>query len=67
MTIKAFDKGNTLKKIAGGIIICLVGGMLIFLGDGHDSLWSKAIVVLGVTTTLIGMGILRYLQFQPRK
>lgn len=66
MTMKAFEKGNTLNRVAGGITVCLAGGMLIFLGDGHDSLVSKLIVVCGVVFTIVGIGILRYLMFQRK-
>ena len=63
---KIFDKGNKLSLVAGGIAVCLVGGMLIFLGDGHDSLSSKVIVASGVIITVVGIGFLRYLPFQAR-
>jgi hypothetical protein len=54
-----------LKKVAIGIIVRLAGVGLIALGDGHDSLWAKALVVVGVAILITGMAILRYLLFQP--
>lgn len=63
---KIFDKGNTLGLVAGGITTCLAGCMLIILGDGHDSLSSKVVVVSGVIITVVGIGFLRYLPFRAR-
>lgn len=54
-----------LKKVAIGIIVRLIGVGLIALGDGHDSLWAKGLVIVGVAIMITGMAILRYLLFQP--
>lgn len=59
------DRHKKLKMVALGIFVRLVGVSLIALGDGHDSLWAKALVVIGVAIMITGMGILRYLLFQP--
>ena len=66
MTIKDFEKGNILNRAAAGITVCLAGSLLIFLGDHHDSLVSKMIVVCGVAVTIVGLGFLRYLTFERR-
>jgi hypothetical protein len=59
------SKSQKLRMFATGIIVRLAGVVLIVLGDGHNSLWAKALVVLGVIVTVTGMGILRYLLFSP--
>ena len=59
------DRHKKLKVVALGIAVRLFGGALIFLGDGHSSLWSKALVVVGVIISVTGIGILRYLLLSP--
>jgi hypothetical protein len=46
-----------------GLAVRLVGVGLLWLGDGHDSLFRKGLVVLGVILSIGGIGILRYLLF----
>jgi hypothetical protein len=65
MAITRLDKRKKLKMIATGIIVRLAGVGLIVIGDGHDSLWAKALVVSGVIITVTGMAILRYLLLSP--
>jgi len=59
------DRRKKLKAVAVGIIVRLFGGILILLGDGHTSLWSKALVIVGVIISVTGIGVLRYLLLQP--
>jgi hypothetical protein len=59
------DQHKKLKAVAVGITVRLFGGVLILLGDGHTSLWSKALVIVGVIISVTGIGILRYLLLQP--
>ena len=54
-----------LKMFVTGVLVRLIGVGLIILGEGHDNLWAKALVVCGVIITVTGMAILRYLLFQP--
>jgi NADH:ubiquinone oxidoreductase subunit 4 (subunit M) len=44
-----------------GLAVRLVGVLLIWLGDGHDSLLHKSVVVVGVALSIGGIGMLRYL------
>jgi hypothetical protein len=50
-----------------GIGIRLVGLLMIVLGDGHASLFSKLVVVAGVILSIFGIGVLKWLSFQPRR
>ena len=59
------DRGGKLKTFALGLGVRLAGVALIALGDGHDNPWAKALVIAGVVVTITGMGLLRYLLFQP--
>ena len=40
---------------------------MIWLGDGHTSLLSKATVVLGVILSVGGIGVLRFMLFKSFK
>jgi len=44
-----------------GLAVRLMGVLLIWLGDGHDSMFRKALVVLGLILSIGGIGVLRYL------
>lgn len=59
------DRHKKLKVVVVGIVVRLVGLVLIFLGDGHESLWAKALVIVGVIISVTGIGILRYLLLSP--
>lgn len=63
-TVSAHER-KKLKTIAIGIAVRLGGGALIWLGDGHDSLFSKGLVICGVIISVTGIGILRYLLLSP--
>lgn len=39
------DKRKKVTRVATGIIGRLFGAGLIVLGDGHDTLWSKGLVI----------------------
>lgn len=65
MVAPGSDRRKKLKPVAVGSIVRLAGVGLIALGDGHDSLWAKALVVAGVVIMIAGMTILRFLLFQP--
>ncbi len=53
------------RVFATGVGIRLVGLAFIALANGHDNLAAKALVVLGVLVSVLGMGVLRYLLFGP--
>ena len=59
------DTRKKRKLIAIGIGIRLFGVGLIVLGDGHDNLWAKILVVVGVIISVTGISILRYLLLSP--
>ena len=59
------DTRKKRKLIAIGIGIRLFGAALVVLGDGHDNIWSKVLVVVGVIISVTGIGILRYLLLSP--
>ncbi|HTL29306.1 MAG TPA: hypothetical protein VL282_08795 [Tepidisphaeraceae bacterium] len=50
-----------------GIGIRLIGLLLIVVGDGHTSLLSKVVVIIGVALSIFGIGLLKWLSFQPRR
>jgi hypothetical protein len=55
------EKPRKWKLFAIGLAVRLVGVLLIWLGDGHDSMFRKGLVVLGLILSIGGIGILRYL------
>ena len=55
------EKNRKRKLFAIGLAIRLVGVGLIWLGVGHDSLFRKGLVVLGVILSIGGITVLRYL------
>ena len=50
-----------------GVGIRLIGLLLIVVGNGHTSLFSKVVVVVGVILSVFGIGVLKWLSFQPRR
>lgn len=64
-TMNNAKSGRKWRLVATGIAVRLVGLGLVVLGDGHDSVWSKALVILGVGMSVGGIAILRYLLLQP--
>jgi hypothetical protein len=50
-----------MKVFLVGLSVRLFGVGLIWLGDGHDSLFRKALVVAGVVLLIGGTAVLRYL------
>jgi hypothetical protein len=58
-------KHKDLKLFSLGLAVRLIGPGLIWLGDGHDSLFRKALVVLGVILMVGGITVLRYMLLSP--
>ena len=57
-----------LKIFAAGLAIRLAGAGLLWLGDGHNSVFRKGLVVTGVVLSVGGIGVLKFLLYQgPRK
>lgn len=52
---------STLSIFALGLSVRLLGVLFIWLGDGHDQWWRKALVILGVVLTIGGIGVLKFL------
>ena len=44
-----------------GLAVRLVGVLLLWLGDRHDSVFRKGLVVLGLILSIGGIGVLRFL------
>ena len=44
-----------------GLAVRLLGLLLIWLGDGSDSVFHKGVVILGVILSIGGITVLRYL------
>lgn len=55
------EKPRKWKLFGIGLAVRLVGLLLIWLGDGHESVFRKALVVLGLILSIGGIGVLRYL------
>lgn len=51
----------TLRVFTVGLSVRLAGVVLLWLGDGHDSVFRKGLVVVGVVLSVGGIGVLRYL------
>ncbi len=49
------------KPVALGLAIRLVGVLLLWLGDGSDDWWRKAVVIVGVVLSIGGLTLLRFL------
>jgi hypothetical protein len=56
-----------LSVFIAGLLVRVVGLLLIWAANGHSSLASKIIVVIGVVLSVFGIGILKWLSFQPRR
>ena len=63
--LRSPEARKKLKTFAIGLAVRLAGIPLILIGDGHDALWAKALVIIGVIITVAGMTVLRFLLFQP--
>jgi NADH:ubiquinone oxidoreductase subunit 4 (subunit M) len=57
------EKRKKWKWFGIGLAVRLVGVALLWLGDGHDSLFRKGLVIVGVILSIGGIGILRFLLF----
>ena len=55
------DKLSKWRLFGVGLAIRLLGVLLLWLGDGHDSVFRKGLVVLGLILSIGGIGVLRYL------
>jgi hypothetical protein len=55
------EKRRKWRWFGVGLAVRLVGLLFIWLGDGHDSVFRKGLVVLGVVLSIGGIGVLRYL------
>ena len=56
-----------LSVFIAGLLVRLVGVLLIWAANGHSSFASKIVVVMGVVLSVFGIGILKWLSFQPRR
>jgi len=57
----ASKKDRKWKVFGVGLAVRLMGLLLIWLGDGHNSVFRKGLVVLGLILSIGGIGVLRYL------
>jgi len=55
------EKRRKWKLFGAGLAVRLIGVLLIWLGDGHDSVFRKGLAVLGLILSIGGIGVLRYL------
>jgi hypothetical protein len=55
------DKHQKWKIFWIGLAVRLAGLALIWMGNGSDSLWRKAVVVVGLILTVGGIAVLRFL------
>ena len=55
------EKHHKWKMFSLGLAIRLLGVALLFLGDGGNSVFRKALVVLGLILSIGGIAVLRYL------
>ena len=58
---------GALQTFGVGLAVRLLGLLLIWAGDGHTSVFSKAVVVVGVILSLGGIAILKYLLYAGLK
>jgi hypothetical protein len=66
-TPSATPKHRTLAVFAWGLGVRLVGGAMIWAGDGHRHWISKVVVVIGIVLSIGGIGVLKWLAMQPRR
>ncbi len=59
--VTAVEKRRKWKWFGIGLAVRLVGLVLIWLGDGDDSFFRKAVVVFGLILSIGGIGVLRFL------
>ena len=55
------QKRRKWKLFVVGLAVRLLGVLFIWLGDGHHSVFRKALVLVGLLLTIGGIGVLRYL------
>lgn len=55
------SKRRKWKWFFSGLAVRLSGLLLIWIGDGSESLFRKALVILGVILSIGGIAVLRYL------
>ena len=60
-SVPGTEKRRKRKLFGIGLAVRSVGVLLIWLGDGHDSVFRKGLVVLGLILSIGGIGVLRYL------
>ena len=53
-----------MKLFALGLITRLLGAGLIWAGDGHDHVFAKSSVIVGVILSVGGIAVLRYMLFR---
>jgi hypothetical protein len=50
-----------------GLGVRLLGALLIWAGDGHGGFFPKVVVAVGLVLSVGGIGVLKWLSFQPRR
>jgi hypothetical protein len=58
---------KALHVFAFGLLVRLIGVFLIWVGNGHTSIFSKVVVVIGVVLSVGGIAVLKWLAVQPRR
>lgn len=61
LPVPGTEKRRKWQLFGVGLAVRLIGVLLIWLGDGHDSVFRKGLVVLGFILSVGGIGVLRYL------
>ena len=59
--VPSTEKRRKWRLFGVGLAVRLIGILLIWLGDGHDTVFRKGLVVLGLILSIGGIGLLRYL------
>ena len=60
-SVPGAKKRRKWKLLGVGLAVRLVGVLLIWLGDGYNSVFRKGLVVLGLILSIGGIGVSRYL------